>query len=250
MRNIKLLLQYDGTDYSGFVVQPNGVTVAQRLLEAIRAVTREEVKLFPAGRTDAGVHARGQAVHFKTAAQIPVERLPYALNTKLPPDITVYHAEVVPDNWHARFSARSKVYSYTIDNSPHPSPLLRRTAWFVPQPLDTAAMREAARLLQGRHDFAAFRATGGAAKTSTRHLMRLEVHELPGTPALGRCLQIIAEADGFLYNMVRILAGTLVAVGAGRMPLEQVSAALATGQRELAGRTAPPQGLCLEQVNY
>lgn len=243
-------MQYDGTDYSGFVVQPNGITIAQRLLEAIRAVTGETVKLFPAGRTDAGVHARGQVVHFKTATTIPVERLPYALNAMLPPDITVYHAEVVPDNWHARFSARAKVYSYTIDNSPHPSPLLRRTAWFVPQPLDLAAMRACAAVLQGRHDFAAFRSTGGAARTSTRHLMRLEVHELADTPALGRALRIIAEADGFLYNMVRILAGTLVAVGAGRLELDTVREALATGVREKAGRTAPPQGLCLERVVY
>lgn len=250
MRNIKLLMQYDGADYSGFVVQPNGVTVAQRLLEAIHATTGENVKVFPAGRTDAGVHARGQAVHFKTATQIPADRLPYALNTRLPPDISVYHAEEVPENWHARFSAKTKVYSYKIDNSPHPSPLLRRSAWFVPQPLDLAAMQACAALLQGPHDFAAFRSTGGAAKTSTRHLMRLEVGVLYGTPAIGQALQIVAEADGFLYNMVRILAGTLVAVGAGRLALAQVDEALRTGQRELTGRTAPPQGLCLEQVNY
>ncbi len=250
MRNIKLVMQYDGTDYSGFVVQPNGITVAQRLQEAICAITREEARVFPAGRTDAGVHARAQVVHFRTASAIPVDRLPYALNSKLPPDIAVYHAEVVPDHWHARFSARTKVYEYTLDNAPHPSPLLRRTAWFVSQPLDIGEMAACAAMLQGRHDFAAFRSTGGAAKTSTRNLVRLEVREVPDTPTLGRCLRITAEADGFLYNMVRILAGTLVAVGAGRLGLASVQEALHTGQRQLVGRTAPPQGLCLMQVNY
>lgn len=250
MRNIKLTLQYDGTAYVGFAPQPNGVSIHAVLLSAIQATTGEAPALYAAGRTDAGVHARGQVVNFHTASRIPVDRFPYALNSRLPEDVRVVGAEEVPPDFHARFSALSKIYTYTIDNSPFPSPLLRRYAWWVPVALDLDAMRQAAALLVGRHDFAAFRSTGGAARTSVRHLMRLEVEEVPGTPAVGRCLRVVAQADGFLYNMVRILVGTLVEVGEGRRSLEQVARALATGDRTCAGRTAPPQGLCLEKVFY
>ncbi|MFO7171971.1 MAG: tRNA pseudouridine(38-40) synthase TruA [Bacillota bacterium] len=250
MRNIKLLLQYDGTDYVGWAPQPNGVSIAQRLLEAIRATTGETPRLYAAGRTDAGVHARGQVVNFHTESRIPVDRFPYALNSRLPPDIQVVGAWEVPPEFHAQFHARRKLYSYTIDNSPFPSPLLRRYAAWEPQPLDVEAMRAAARILEGRHDFAAFRSTGGSARTTVRTLFRLEVLEPPPGPAVGRLLRIEAEGDGFLYNMVRILAGTLMEVGLGKRTLDQVREALATGRRELAGKTAPARGLCLERVWY
>lgn len=249
-RTIKLTLRYDGTAYGGFAPQPNAVTISALLREAIRRATGEVPRLAVAGRTDAGVHARGQVVSFSTASRIPADRFPHALNAHLPHDVVAVAAEEVPPAFHARYDAVSKVYSYTIDNSPFPDPLLRRYAWFVPQPLDLGAMRAAAALLVGRHDFAAFRSTGGAAKTSVRTLHRLEVAEVPGAPVVGRLLRIEAEADGFLYNMVRILAGTLVEVGLGRRSLDDVRAALATGDRTRAGRTAPPHGLCLEAVRY
>lgn len=250
LRTVKLTLRYDGTGYAGFAPQPGERTVWSVLVEAIRRATGEQPAIRVAGRTDAGVHARGQVVSFATASRIPTDRLPYALNRHLPPDVVVVAAEDVPAGFHARFDAVAKVYSYTIDNSPFPCPLLRRYAWFVPQPLDLQAMRSAAALLVGRHDFAAFRSTGGAARTSVRTLRRLEVDEVPGAPVVGRLLRVEAEADGFLYNMVRILAGTLVEVGLGRRTLEDVRAALATGDRTRAGRTAPPHGLCLERVHY
>lgn len=250
MRNIKLLLQYDGTEYVGWAPQPNGISIAERLAGAIQQTTGERPNLQVAGRTDAGVHARGQVVSITTTTRIPVDRLPYALNSRLPADIVVVAAAEVPGSFHARFSARRKLYSYTIDNSPFPSPLLRRYAAFEPRTLDLSLMQAAAAILEGRHDFAAFRSTGGAAKTSVRTLYRLSVAEAPPGPAVGRLLRIEAEGDGFLYNMVRIIAGTLLEVGLGRRTLEQVAAALTTGERNLAGKTAPARGLCLEQVWY
>lgn len=246
MGTIKLTLQYDGTGYAGFQRQPNGVTIQERLEEALRAVAGEpDLRIgAAAGRTDAGVHARGQVVHFQTDSRIPPDRWPYALNQHLPPDIVAVGAEVVPDGFHARYWARSKRYRYTVECAPFPSPLSRLYAYHWNRPLDVRRMREAAQLLAGRHDFAAFRSAGGAAKTSVRTISLLRVSE--AAPFL---LMDVA-ADGFLYNMVRIIAGTLIEVGAGRRSLEEVRRALETGDRRFAGRTLPPHGLCLEAVEY
>jgi tRNA pseudouridine38-40 synthase len=246
VRTIKLTLQYDGTAYAGFQRQPNGVTIQEKLEEALRRLTGDpHLKIgAAAGRTDAGVHARGQVVHFRTDSRIPPERWPYALNSLLPPDIVVTAAEWVPDDFHARYWAISKWYRYTIEHTPFPSPLHRRYAYHWPHPLDPAQMEAAAALLRGRHDFAAFRSTGGAAKTSIRTITRLDVTAVPPF------VYIDVEADGFLYNMVRIIAGTLLEVGAGRRSTADVARALATGERQLAGKTLPPHGLCLEAVTY
>lgn len=246
VRSIKLILAYDGTAYAGFQRQPNGVTVQQRLEEALRAVTGEpDLRIASAaGRTDAGVHARGQVVHVRTGATIPVDRWPAALNSRLPEDIAVVGAEAVPPDFHARYWAREKRYRYTFHVSPYPAPLIRHFAYHWHRPLDLAAMRRAADLLVGRHDFAAFRASGGSAKTSVRTVTRLSL-----TPQ-GTLLFLDVAADGFLYNMVRIIAGTLLEVGAGRRTIAHVAQALKTGDRRLAGRTLPPHGLCLEEVVY
>lgn len=246
MQTLKLTLQYDGTAYAGFQRQPNGVTVQERLEEAMRLITGEpELKLGAAsGRTDAGVHARGQVVHMRTAATIPIDRWPYALNSRLPADIVVVGAEGAPDDFHARYWALEKRYRYTIEAAPFPSPLHRLYAYHWGRSLDVGLMRQAAALLVGTHDFAAFRSTGGAAKTSTRTITRLDVTE--SAPLL----YLDVAADGFLYNMVRILAGTLLEVGAGRRPLEDIRRALTTGERRYAGKTLPPHGLCLEEVTY
>lgn len=246
MQTIKLTLQYDGTAYAGFQRQPNGVTIQEKLEQALRLITGEpDLKIgAAAGRTDAGVHARGQVVHIRTAATIPIDRWPHALNSRLPADIVVTRAEQVPEGFHARYWALEKRYRYTIEASPFPSPLHRLYAYHWGRPLDAGLMRQAAELLTGRHDFAAFRSTGGAAKTSTRTVTRLDVIE--SAPFL----LIDVAADGFLYNMVRILAGTLLEVGAGRRPLDDVRRALATGERRFAGKTLPPHGLCLEEVTY
>ncbi|HEY8346834.1 MAG TPA: tRNA pseudouridine(38-40) synthase TruA [Symbiobacteriaceae bacterium] len=246
MRTIKLTLQYDGTHYAGFQRQPNGVTIQEKLEEALRKVTgNPDLRIGgAAGRTDAGVHARGQVVHFRTDSRIPTDRWPYALNSHLPPDIAVVAAEEVPEGFHARFWARWKRYRYTIQCGPFPLPLYRLYAYHWRYPVDVERMAEAAALLVGRHDFAAFRSTGGSAKTSVRTIFDLKV------TVQEPLILVDVTADGFLYNMVRIIAGTLVEVGSGLRSLDQVREALATGNRDLAGRTLPARGLCLEEVGY
>lgn len=246
MRTIKLVLAYDGTAYAGFQRQPNGITIQQRLEEALRAATGEpELRIgAAAGRTDAGVHARGQVVHLRTRATIPIDRWPAAVNSRLPDDIAVVGAELAPPDFHARYWAREKRYRYTFCLAPYRLPLARLYSYHWPRPVDVDAMREAAALLVGRHDFAAFRATGGSARTSVRTVTRLTLTEEPPF------LHLDIAADGFLYNMVRIIAGTLLEVGAGRRSIDRVKRALATGNRQDAGRTLPPHGLCLEEVVY
>lgn len=247
LRNIKLTLAYDGTRYAGFQRQPNGVTIQEKLEEALRRVTGVDDLTIAAasGRTDAGVHARGQVVNFVTAATVPTNRWPHALNGLLPADIAVWRAEEVSPEFHARFSATGKRYRYTIQHGPFRAPLTRLYAYHhAHPPLNLPRMREAAALLVGRHDFAAFRSTGGAAKTSVRTVTGLEVTQV------GDLIHMDASADGFLYNMVRIIAGTVLEVGTGKRSLDDVQKALQTGERTLAGRTLPPHGLCLEEVDY
>lgn len=246
MRTIKLTLQYDGTGYSGFQRQPNGVTIQEKLEDALRQVTGDPGLRIggAAGRTDAGVHARGQVVHFCTESRIPTDRWPHALNRFLPPDIVVTGAEEVPEGFHARYWARWKRYRYTIQCGPFPLPLYRLYAYHWRYPVDMVRMAEAAALMTGRHDFAAFRSTGGSARTSVRTIFDLKV------TAADPLILVDVTADGFLYNMVRIIAGTLLEVGSGLRSLDAVRQALETGNRELAGRTLPPQGLCLEEVAY
>ncbi|ADL06943.1 tRNA pseudouridine(38-40) synthase TruA [Thermosediminibacter oceani] len=242
--NVKILLEYDGTNYHGWQKQNNALSVQEVLEKAIYALTGERVSIIGAGRTDAGVHARGQVANFRTNTRIPVERLPYAINSKLPEDIAVKGAEAVPDDFHARYSAKAKVYTYSIYNAPFPSPLLRRYSYFFPLPLDVEAMRRAAKAFIGVHDFAAFRASGSSVKTSVRNITRLDVKKC------GKLLTIEVEADGFLYNMVRIIAGTLLEVGTGKKDPEEIPSIIESRDRERAGVTLPAHGLCLEKVIY
>ncbi|HWI61619.1 MAG TPA: tRNA pseudouridine(38-40) synthase TruA [Symbiobacteriaceae bacterium] len=246
MATIKLTLQYDGTRYAGFQRQPNGVTIQEKLENALRRTTGDEALKIgaAAGRTDAGVHARGQVVHFRTESRIPIDRWPYALNQHLPDDIVVFGAETVPDDFHARYWAVSKRYRYTIEHAPFQSPMSRLYAYHWGKELNFDLMLKAAALIEGQHDFAAFRSTGGSAKTSVRTVSCLAVVRQ------GPYLLIDIAADGFLYNMVRIIAGTLLEVGAGRRTPEMVRKALETGQRSLAGKTLPAHGLSLEEVTY
>ncbi|HYF93570.1 MAG TPA: tRNA pseudouridine(38-40) synthase TruA [Symbiobacteriaceae bacterium] len=246
MPTIKLTLQYDGTRYAGFQRQPNGVTIQEKLENALRRTTGDEALKIgaAAGRTDAGVHARGQVVHFLAEARIPVDRWPYALNQHLPEDVVVVAAELAPADFHARYWALSKRYRYTIEHAPFQSPMSRLYAHHWAKELNFDLMLRAAALIEGEHDFAAFRSTGGAAKTSVRTVSRLTVtRHAP-------YIWIDITADGFLYNMVRIIAGTLLEAGAGRRTLDAVQGALRTGQRSLAGKTLPAHGLCLEEVIY
>lgn len=244
MRNIRLTLAYDGTEFAGFQVQPGRRTVQGELAAALAKILGEDVKLAGAGRTDAGVHARAQVVSFTTGARIPTDRLPAALNSCLPADICVWKAEEVAAGFHARYSACRKVYRYLICQAPQASPFLRRYSWHLPRPLDVPGMRAAAAELTGRHDFSSFAAAGGAARSHVRTLERLVLAQEEDL------ILVEAAADGFLYKMVRNLVGTLVEVGRGALTPPEVRRILEAGDRTRAGPTAPPQGLVLWQVHY
>ncbi|MCR4432157.1 MAG: tRNA pseudouridine(38-40) synthase TruA [Tepidanaerobacteraceae bacterium] len=242
--NVELLLEYDGTSYHGWQRQKNARSVQQVLEEAINAITGENVRVIGAGRTDAGVHALGQVANFKTNTRIPLEKLPYAINNRLPDDIVVKRARAVPEDFHARLWAKAKVYAYTIHNASFPSPLIRNFAYFFPITLDVDAMKRAGSYFLGVHDFSAFMASGSAVKSCVRHIFRLEVNRQ------GDLIKIEVEANGFLYNMVRIISGTLLDVGLHRICPEEVASIIESGNRDMAGRTLPPQGLCLLKVVY
>lgn len=245
MRNILLILEYDGTNYHGFQRQAGQLTIQEVLEGAIARITKEDiVRVTAAGRTDAGVHARGQVVNFKTLARMPARDFMPALNSILPGDIRVRESREVPLEFHARFDAISKVYGYTIQRGTYLSPFLRNYAHHVPYPLDVEKMRLAGSFLIGRHDLTSFCASGSETKTSVRTIMNLELVEK------GDLLTLIVEADGFLYNMVRIIAGTLIDVGRGRTPPGALPEILAGRDRRLAGPTAPARGLTLLSVKY
>lgn len=245
MPNVCCVVQYDGTDFRGFQRQRDAVTIQGELEKALYNLTGKPTATHGAGRTDAGVHARGQVFHFFTDVNIPPERWPLALNSRLPRSIVVTKARLVPDEFHARKSARAKVYDYVIYNDRFPSVFHDRFSLFVREPLDVQAMRDAAGFLVGEHDFAAFRATGSTPlRTTVRHLMKLSVTQD------GPLITVRAEADGFLYHMMRNIVGTLLVVGRNKQPPEWVGQVLQSKNRQLAGPTAAARGLCLVHVKY
>lgn len=246
-RNLKLTVAYDGTNYHGFQDQARAdrPTVQRELETAWERLVGEHVKVIGAGRTDAGVHAEGQVVNFRTnSLAIPAERVPYAMNSVLPPDVRVIDCAEVDLEFHARFCAAAKQYVYRIDNRPVPSPLVRHFTHFVARPLDIEAMNEAARHLVGRHDFRAFAGAGHASRTTVRTLTRCDVS------CEGGLVLITVEADAFLYHMVRTIAGTLVMVGAGEREPGWVKTVLESRDRKQAGPTLPGKGLTLMWVAY
>ncbi|MGI6081278.1 MAG: tRNA pseudouridine(38-40) synthase TruA [Limnochordia bacterium] len=245
MRNIKMTLSYDGTAYHGFQDQGPDVPTVQRSLEtAIHKLTGERLRVIGAGRTDAGVHALGQVINIRTSGTIPVERWPHALNSVLARDIVVRDASVVHPDFHSQYWATKKRYQYVIDNGPVPCVFMRRYAYRVYRTLDVKAMSEAASWLEGKHDFAAFRSVGSEVETTVRTLYELRVERC------GDMIHITACADGFLYNMMRIIVGTLLEVGKSKQPPKWVKEVLMSGQRHLAGPTVPGLGLCLLEVVY
>jgi tRNA pseudouridine38-40 synthase len=244
MRNIKLILCYDGTDFHGWQRQPGLRTVQEALEEALERLTGVRPGTTASGRTDAGVHALGQAVHFLTVSRHSTETFVRALNAMLPRDVRVLEAREMPQSFHATLDARSKRYRYVIDNARIASPFQLRYRWHVPHPLDAAAMGRAAKSLLGRHDFRSFETDWPNRMSSVRTIVDLAVERQ------GESVAIEVEADGFLYNMVRSIVGTLVLVGAGKRPESWVAEALAAESRVEAGPTAPPQGLFLVVVRY
>ncbi len=247
MRTILLVLEYDGTDFAGFQVQPGQRTVQQELESAVARVTGQQIRIKGAGRTDAGVHATGQVASLITSSHLDVETLARALNANLPPDVTVRQAREVPEGFHARFSARSRAYRYWVWNAPSPTPLGRRYSYHWPRPVDLDSMSAAAATLVGTHDFASFAGAADASRTegnTVRTLIRLACRRQ------GDLVEFEVEANAFLPKMVRNIVGTLLLVGSGKLRVEQVGEMLEAKRRAAAGPTAPARGLCLVEVRY
>ncbi len=244
MKRILLTVEYDGTNYAGWQRQINGLAVQQVLEEALQKATKERIVVTGASRTDAGVHALGQAVHFDTESRIPPEKYPFVLNTMLPRDVRVHTGREVPEGFHARFMTCGKRYTYRIINSRHASAIRRNTHVHVPLALDLAPMQEAARDLLGAHDFSAFQAAGGTAKTTVRTIHSAELTQM------GDEIILTVEGDAFLYNMVRMIAGTLIEIGLHRRKVDAFAEAYETLDRLSLGVTAPPHGLELTRVYY
>ena len=243
-KRVLLTIEYDGSAYCGWQRQLNGPSVQQKVEEALFKVTGERIGITGASRTDAGVHALGQRAHFDMESSIPPDKLPFALNAKLPRDIRVTAGREADARFHARFDAAGKEYGYLIYNRRHPSALLRDLSAHVSVKLDEGAMARACQHLPGTHDFAAFQAAGGTAKTTIRRIDSVSAGRQ------GDEIRLVIYGTAFLYNMVRIIAGTLIYVGQGRLPEDVFARAIETGDRLLLGPTAPPQGLCLNRVDY
>ena len=248
MKRILLRVAYDGTAYHGWQVQPGAVTIEGVLNEKLSKLTGEEITVIGASRTDAGVHAKGNVAVFDTESSIPAERFSYALNTLLPEDISCNESFEVPPGFHPRKTDTEKTYEYTILNTEFPVPGRRNYTWHVKPQLDVDKMRAAASVLIGPHDFRGFCSARTQADSTVRTIYSISVFE---ENTNGREIKIVVCGDGFLYNMVRIIAGTLAnAGGMGKLTPEDVAYALETKNRSLAGLTAPPQGLCLADIYF
>lgn len=245
MKRIKLTVAYDGTDYCGWQVQPNGITVEAVLNRVLSKLTGEEIHIIGASRTDSGVHAHGNIAVYDTNSSIPGERVAYALNQKLPDDIVIVRSEEVPLDWHPRYQdVISKIYEYHIYNAKVPNPLKRRYTAFISYDLDVDKMREGAAYLVGEHDFVSFCNVRTSVEDTVRTVEDIQIRKENGE------IIIRITGNGFLYNMVRIIAGTLIRVGRGYYEPERVKEILEAKERTEAGVTAPPQGLVLMEIKY
>lgn len=241
---IKIVLSYDGTDFCGWQRQTNGVSVQQTVEDAVYNLTGEKTTVTASGRTDAGVHAAGQVAHFDTNANVPPEKFYKALNTFLPDSVKVLSSEQVADNFNARKSAKRKTYEYGLYLSDTELPLKERYCTRVYGDIDIEKMRSCAKLIEGEHDFKAFSATGSSVKTTVRTVYGIIIEKS------GIDFKIRVTGNGFLYNMVRIIAGALVKIGKGEISENDIIKALKTGERNLLGETLPAKGLCLIKVEY
>ncbi|WP_027415387.1 tRNA pseudouridine(38-40) synthase TruA [Aneurinibacillus terranovensis] len=252
-RKIKLTFSYQGTAYFGLQRQKNGPSIQEEIEKALRKILEHEAALVSSGRTDSGVHARMQVAHFRTNHPIPANRLPYAMNTILPDDIVILEACDVPQNFHARYHVTEKTYRYRLLNQLFPDPFLRDWAYHVRAPLDLDKMRRAAAYLIGTHDFTSFCSvrTKVVDKVRTLHEIRIEETQRDtGIPGQGKDIWLTFRGNGFLYNMVRMMTGTLLEVGRGKVPAEHVKWLLEIKNGDIAKINAPPHGLYLWEVRY
>ena len=244
MRNIKLTIKYDGTDYAGWQFQKNAVSIQETIQKALEKITRDKAVVIASGRTDAGVHAAAQIANFRTSSKIPLKNLRLALNALLPDDIVITNAEDVSLKFNAQKSASSKLYRYTIYNKDFMDPFLRRVASKCYFKIDIAPMKRSAKYLIGRHDFTSFQTKDSQRKSAIRTIKRITIKRE------GDLIYIDIEADGFLYNMVRNIVGTLIEVGRGKFTVKKMKEILAEKDKCSCGPTAPAQGLCLIKVRY
>ena len=243
MRNILLIIEYDGTNYKGWQKQPDVISVQEKIEQILYKVTKEKIEIFGSGRTDAKVHALGQTANFNTNCTIPAEKIATVLNTYLPDDIAIKESKEVSEDFHARYCAKGKTYKYRILNSPTKKPLEHNYSYHVKPELDLELMEYEAEFLIGKHDFKAFSNTGSSQKTSIRTIDNIKFSRI------GDIIEIEFVGSGFLYNMVRIIVGTLVEIGK-KSNRYHIQSALETRERSFAGPTAPPQGLFLKKVSY
>ncbi len=245
MRKIKLLLEYEGTRYHGWQLQPNEVSIQEVLEAKLHKITQEKIRVIGSGRTDSGVHAEGQVAHFQTSSAMTPGEFLKALNSLLPSDIVVKKVEEAKPDFHAQISATRKTYRHTILNRDYPSALHCRVAHYIATPtLNVTAMRKAARCLVGRKDFKAFQSAGCTSKTTLREIYRLSIAKEDDF------IRITVDGSGFLKYMVRIIVGTLIEIGWGKRPPEQMKVILKSKDRLMAGPTAPSRGLYLVKVVY
>ena len=244
MKRVRLTVAYDGTNYHGWQIQNNGITVESELNRCLSELLQEEIRVIGASRTDAGVHALGNIAVFDTNARMPAEKISYALNQRLPEDIRIQKSEEVAPDWHPRHVDSRKTYEYRIYRGEFPMPVKRLYSYFTYRRLDVEKMRRAAAYLEGEHDFQSFCQTGAQTETTVRRIYAIEIEEQ------GAELVIRVCGNGFLYNMVRIIAGTLMEVGEGKRAPEDMERILAACDRAAAGPTAPAQGLMLMRYEF
>lgn len=244
MRNIKLTIEYDGKDFNGWQKQTSKLNIQGTIEQAIKQITGEDVELNASGRTDAGVHALGQVANFKTNSQIPIEKFAIAINSRLKKSIIIKKAEEVDENFHSRLNCKKKTYRYIINNSPEGTAVYRNLETHISQELDVEKMKTAVKYFEGTHNFKAFKASGTSSKSNVRTIYKANVYKKKDK------IFIELTGNGFLYNMVRIIVGTLVEVGFGKIEPERILEIIKQEKRENAGKTMPPNGLYLLNVKY
>ena len=251
----RAIISYDGTDYVGWQRQLNGVSVQEKMEVALSKIFGTPTTCTASGRTDSGVHAEGQVVHFDATTSIPVDKIPYAVNTELPDDISMLYCEVTADDFNARFSAKRKTYKYSLYSAPHRLPTLGRNHTHIISPLNIEDMKKGAEYIVGEHDFKCFEASGSVVKSTVRTVYGIDINVTKIDSVKGGAfpsvkVDISVKGNGFLYNMVRIIAGTLVYVGMGKLTPEDVKEIILSKDRTKAGKTLPPEGLTLVSVEY